>query len=105
MSELLNSKLRCLDKYDHMPQQDGTILVGILIGKANCKWKLCVSRSIRPMSIHRFRFLGILIGIPLALGMVFIYKRGCFGLAGNRGAAAYSRAFYKRAEAGDDFHI
>ncbi|KAG4071851.1 hypothetical protein HA402_006012 [Bradysia odoriphaga] len=79
MSELLNSKLRCSDKYDNMPQQDGTILVGILIG--------------------------ILIGIPLALAVVFVYKRGCFGLASNRGAAAYSRAFYKRAEAGDDFHI
>lgn len=79
MSDLLTSKLRCLDKYDHMPQQDGTILVGILIG--------------------------ILIGIPMALAMVFVYKRGCFGLTSNRGAAAYSRAFYKRAEAGDDFHI
>lgn len=50
-------------------------------------------------------FSGILIGIPLALGAVFVYKRGCFGLSSNNGAAAYSRAFYKRAEAGDDFNI
>ncbi len=50
-------------------------------------------------------FAGILIGIPMALAAVLIYKRGCFGLFGNRGAAAYSRAFYKRAERGDDFHI
>lgn len=38
LTELLlkNSKLRCSDKYNHMPEGDGTILVGILIGKANC---------------------------------------------------------------------
>jgi len=79
--ELLNkgSKLRCSDRYNHNPEADGSILVGILIG--------------------------ILIGIPMALGMVLVYKRGCFGLFGNRGAAAYSRAFYKRAEMGDEFHI
>lgn len=41
----------------------------------------------------------------MALAMVFVYKRGCFGLSSNRGAAAYSRAFYKRADAGEDFHI
>lgn len=50
-------------------------------------------------------FSGILIGIPMALAAVFVYKRGCFGLSSNRGAAAYSRAFYKRAEKGDDFNI
>ncbi|KAJ6647296.1 Leucine-rich repeat neuronal protein 1 [Pseudolycoriella hygida] len=85
LNDLLHQdrKLRCLDKFNHTPQNDGTILVGILIGKAN--W--------------------ILIGIPMALAIVFVYKRGCFGLSDNRGAAAYSRAFYKRAEAGDDFHI
>jgi len=79
--DLLNkgSKLRCSDRYNSIPQADGSILVGILIG--------------------------ILIGIPMALGMVLIYKRGCFGLSSNRGAAAYSRAFYKRAEMGDEFHI
>lgn len=31
------SRLRCSDKYNHLPEGDGTILVGILIGKANCK--------------------------------------------------------------------
>lgn len=41
----------------------------------------------------------------MALAIIFVYKRGCFGLSSNRGAAAYSRAFYKRAEMGDDFHI
>jgi len=79
--ELLNkhSKLRCSDRFNHLPEGDGTILVGILIG--------------------------ILIGIPMALAIVFVYKRGCFGLSRNRGAAAYSRAFYKRAEMGDEFRI
>lgn len=38
LSELYNrtSKLRCLDKFDHTPENDGAILVGIFIGMANC---------------------------------------------------------------------
>lgn len=27
------SKLRCMDKYNHRPERDGTILIGILVGK------------------------------------------------------------------------
>lgn len=28
-----HSKLRCSDKYNHRPESDGTILIGILVGK------------------------------------------------------------------------
>lgn len=105
--ELLNagSKLRCSDKYNHVPEGDGTILVGILIGKANCNWCRYLIFNLNNMWTNLNTFSGVLIGIPLALAIVFVYKRGCFGLSRNRGAAAYSRAFYKRAEMGDDFHI
>lgn len=47
---------------------------------------------------------GLLVGIPITFALVLIYKRGCFGLL-STGPADYSRAFYKRAHLGDDFHI
>lgn len=48
-------------------------------------------------------FIGIVLGMPLTLACVLIYKRVC----GRRdqGAAKYSRAFYKRADMHDDMHI
>lgn len=48
-------------------------------------------------------FIGVVLGMPLTLACVLIYKRLC----GQRdqGAAKYSRAFYKRADMNDDMHI
>uniref|UniRef100_U5EN60 Putative integral to membrane n=1 Tax=Corethrella appendiculata TaxID=1370023 RepID=U5EN60_9DIPT len=73
-----HTHLRCRDYYGNNPRRDSAILIGLLIG-------FCI-------------------GIPLTLAALFLYKRGCFGLIGNRGPADYSRAFYKRAS-NDDFHI
>lgn len=63
------SDMRCLDRYGNNPQNDGALLIGLLIG--------------------------ILAGIPLTGAVVMIYKRGCFGLV-RQGPADYSRAFYTR---------
>ena len=47
--------------------------------------------------------VGILIGIPLTIASLVLYRRGCFGLR-NRGRTG-DRALYNRAEFSDDFHI
>jgi hypothetical protein len=73
-----HSHMRCLDRFGNHPENDNRILIGL--------------------------FVGVLIGIPLALAMLMVYKRGCFGLFGQRGPADYSRAFYKQAGT-DDMHI
>lgn len=70
-----NSEMRCLDKYGAHPERDSALLVALLIG--------------------------VLLGMPLALVSIMLFKRGC----GRRGPADYSRAFYKRAEMQDDAHI
>lgn len=70
-----HSQLRCGDKYGNNPQNDGALLIGLLIG--------------------------VLAGIPLTAAVILIYRRGCFGLV-RRGPADYSRAFYSRAT-NDDF--
>ncbi|KAG5679879.1 hypothetical protein PVAND_009416 [Polypedilum vanderplanki] len=68
--------LRCLDKYGRHPENDSALLVALLIG--------------------------VLLGIPLTFACILIFKR----LFGERkGAAKYSRAFYKRADMQDDMHI
>lgn len=67
--------MRCLDKYGANPERDSALLVALLIG--------------------------VLLGLPLAFATIMIYKRGC----GRKGAADYSRAFYKRADMQDDIHI
>lgn len=48
-----------------------------------------------------------MIGIPVTLAALLIYRRGCFGIFGYRPSPAdYGRAFYKRTELrGDDLHI
>ena len=71
--------MRCLDRFGNRPEHDGLLLINLLIG--------------------------ILIGIPIALSLVVLYRRGCFGLISPRGPADYSRAFYKRTGQSDDFHI
>ncbi|KAF5287032.1 hypothetical protein FQA39_LY16146 [Lamprigera yunnana] len=62
-------KMRCLDAYGNRPERDGTILIGVLIG--------------------------LLIGIPLVLFIIFAYQRHWFGFCDN-GPASFSRQFYKR---------
>lgn len=49
-------------------------------------------------------FIGVVLGMPLTLACVLIYKRLC-GRREQQGAAKYSRAFYKRADMNDDMHI
>lgn len=70
-----HSQMRCQDKYGNRPQNDGALLIGLLIG--------------------------VLVGIPLTAAVILIYRRGCFGLF-RRGPADFSRAFYSRAT-NDDF--
>lgn len=70
-----HSQMRCRDKYGNRPQNDGALLIGLLIG--------------------------VLVGIPLTAAVILIYRRGCFGLV-RRGPADFSRAFYSRAT-NDDF--
>lgn len=77
MIELEHHELRCLDLYGARPERDGAVLVGVLIG--------------------------VLIGIPVALMLILLYKRGCFGLV-SAGPADFSRAFYKRT-ANDDMNF
>lgn len=47
-----------------------------------------------------------MIGIPITLAAIYIYRRGCFGVLGYRPSPAdYGRAFYKRTELQEDLHI
>lgn len=56
--------------------------------------------------IYRIYFAGLLIGIPIALTIVLIYKRGCFGIFGyGPNPNDYARAFYKRAGSNEDLKI
>lgn len=72
-----HSEFRCLDKYGSHPERDSALLVALVIG--------------------------VLLGMPLAFASIMIYKRGC---GRQRGAAHYSRAFYKRADThSDDVNI
>lgn len=76
ISEIYDKKkaLRTLDRYGNHPENDGAVLVGILIG--------------------------LIIGIPVAFTFILIYKRGCFGLI--RRPTDYGGALYKRADFHDD---
>lgn len=74
--EQKHSQMRCVDKYGNNPQNDGALLIGLLIG--------------------------LLAGIPLTAALIMIYKRGCFGLV-RHGPADFSRAFYSRATNDDNF--
>lgn len=69
-----NKTMRCLDYYGNRPERDATILVGVLVG--------------------------LLIGIPLILFMIFAYQRHWFGLFDNS-PASYSRQFYSRTRSED----
>lgn len=77
MIDLEHQKLKCVDFKDGRVTRDGAVLVGILIG--------------------------LIVGVPIALMLFLIYKRGCFGLM-SQGPADFSRAFYKRT-AQDDMNF
>jgi hypothetical protein len=66
-------QLRCNDMYGAHPENDSALLVALLIG--------------------------VLLGIPLTFATMMIYKRGCR----RHQTSDYSRAFYSRANSGNDF--
>ncbi|XP_053621887.1 leucine-rich repeat neuronal protein 3-like [Plodia interpunctella] len=73
----LHREMRCLDKYGHRPERDGSILLGTLIG--------------------------VLLAVPIMLALVLMWRQGYFACLGLRGPASFSRAFYKRAPADDNY--
>ncbi|KAJ0182873.1 hypothetical protein K1T71_000849 [Dendrolimus kikuchii] len=70
--------MRCLDKYGHRPERDGAILLGTLIG--------------------------VLLAVPIMLGLMLMWRHGYFAWLGLRGPVDVSRAFYKRAPAEESFY-
>lgn len=47
-----------------------------------------------------------MIGIPITMGALYVYRRGCFGIFGYRPSPSdYGRAFYKRTELREDLHM
>ncbi|XP_059479910.1 leucine-rich repeat neuronal protein 2-like [Neocloeon triangulifer] len=66
--------LRCLDLYDHHPEKDGAILIGVLIG--------------------------VLLAVPITIAIVILWRRFGPSITGRYHAspADYTRAFYKRAD-------
>ncbi|KOB66493.1 Leucine-rich transmembrane protein [Operophtera brumata] len=70
-------KMRCLDKYGHRPERDGSILLGTLIG--------------------------VLLAVPIVLSLMLMWRRGYFSWLGLRPPVDVSRAFYKRAPADDNY--
>lgn len=66
----IHRTMRCVDKYGHRPERDGAILLGLLIG--------------------------VLLAVPLMLGLMLLWRHGYFAWLGLRGPAEVSRAFYKR---------
>jgi hypothetical protein len=68
------SHLRCLDLFDHEPEKDGAILIGVLIG--------------------------VLLAVPVTIALVLMWRRFGPSVTGRHppGPADYTRAFYKRAD-------
>ncbi|KAL4711237.1 hypothetical protein ACJJTC_019078 [Scirpophaga incertulas] len=73
----IHRTMRCVDKYGHRPERDGAILLGTLIG--------------------------VLLALPIMLGLVLLWRRGYFTFIGLRGPVDVSRAYYKRAPDNDNF--
>lgn len=75
--EVRNYHMRCLDADGNHPEKDAKLLVGMLVG--------------------------VLIAIPLTLAALFLFRKTRFGASFfSRGPADYSRAFYSRADTGDN---
>lgn len=97
--------MRCVDSYGRRPERDGPILVGVFIGQLKW-WKLKTMSSWASFFNSCLVFVGLMIGIPITLAAIYIYRRGCFGVLGYRPSPAdYGRAFYKRTELQEDLHI
>ncbi|XP_075988800.1 toll-like receptor 3 [Anticarsia gemmatalis] len=73
----IHRTMRCVDKYGNRPERDGAILLGLLIG--------------------------VLLAVPLMLGLMLMWRHGYFAWLGLRGPVDTSRAFYKRAPAEDNY--
>lgn len=95
--ELYGTKadVRCLDYYGNHPEKDAVMLVGILAGRS------FEQPILFPQTI--FDILGLLIGIPVVLFLIYAYQRRCFSLF-DKSPAAYSRQFYTRTRSGDEFY-
>lgn len=99
--------MRCDDTYGHRPERDGPILVGVFIGRQRL-FLLSFSHfeAMTENIYDEMSFSGLMIGIPITLFVLYIYRRGCFGILGYRpNPADYGRAFYKRTELREDLHI
>lgn len=96
--ELYGTKadIRCLDLYNAHPEKDAVVLVGILAGL------LSNTKNLKTLVLTVF-FLGLLIGIPVILFLVYAYQRRCFSLFDNS-PAAFSRQFYTRTRSGEEFY-
>ncbi|XP_043665773.1 platelet glycoprotein V-like [Vespula pensylvanica] len=70
LTSLANKKLHCFDLYEAHSDKVGVLHIGVVVG--------------------------LLFIILLSLAIIILYQRGYFILCGTRGAATYSRAFYKR---------
>lgn len=70
LTSLANKKLHCFDLYEAHSDKVGVLHIGVVVG--------------------------LLFVILLSLAIIILYQRGYFILCGTRGAATYSRAFYKR---------
>ncbi|XP_026739753.1 leucine-rich repeat and immunoglobulin-like domain-containing nogo receptor-interacting protein 3 isoform X2 [Trichoplusia ni] len=73
----IHRTMRCVDKYGNRPEKDGAILLGTLIG--------------------------VLLAVPIMLGLMLLWRRGYFACIGLRAPEDVSRAFYKRAPAEDNY--
>ncbi|XP_041971218.1 leucine-rich repeat neuronal protein 3-like [Aricia agestis] len=73
----IHRPMRCVDKYGHRPEKDGSILLGVLIG--------------------------VLLAVPIMFTLMLLWRRGYFAWLGLRGPVDVSRAFYKRAPGDDNF--
>lgn len=75
--EVRNYHMRCLDSADNHPEKDAKLLVGILVG--------------------------MLLAVPLTMLALLLFRKSKFGSRFfSRGPADYSRAFYNRAESGEN---
>jgi hypothetical protein len=75
--EIRNYHMRCLDSAGNHPEKDAKILVGILVG--------------------------VLLAVPVTMIVLLLFRKSHFGSRFfSRGPADYSRAFYSRADAGEN---
>jgi hypothetical protein len=75
--EVRKYHMRCLDSAGNHPEKDGKLLVGVLVG--------------------------LLLAVPLTAVALLIFRNSRFGSRlFARGPADYSRAFYSRADSGEN---